>query len=91
MEIAQATAKLLRKHGVIENEEPVEVSVETVDGLLYFPPFPKLGRYLFASNSRTRADRASKLFGYASTKPTLLQTLEDDILDELNRARKVEC
>lgn len=35
--------------------------------------------YMFASNSRTRADRASKLFGYEGKQPSFLDTVEADM------------
>ena len=52
--------------------------------MLKLPGFEKLARYLFASNSRTRAERAEGLYGYKGEAPGLLESLEGDVLDALN-------
>ncbi|KAF2196943.1 nucleoside-diphosphate-sugar epimerase [Delitschia confertaspora ATCC 74209] len=78
--VAQAVGKILEKHGFIENKEPVKIELEQVDEMLKEIPFPGVGRYLFASNSRTRADRAKGLFGYEPKAPTLFEALEEDLL-----------
>ncbi|KAF2249754.1 NAD(P)-binding protein [Trematosphaeria pertusa] len=80
IEVAKASGKILKKHGVIKDEEPVQVSTEQLDAMMKLPRFPKLARYMFASNSRTRPHRAEKLFGYKGTAPTLLESLEEDIM-----------
>jgi nucleoside-diphosphate-sugar epimerase len=86
IDVARATGAVLQKQGIISTAEPVSIDLETVDGMAntYFPGFPKLARYLFASNSRTSADRAEKLFGYKAEAPGLMEMLESDILDVVN-------
>lgn len=81
IEVAKATAEVLHRHGVIQSAEPVQVSLEELDTMANIPGFPKLARYLFASNSRTRADRAEKSFGYKGEAPGLMACLEADVLD----------
>lgn len=61
--------------------EPSQISLEELDAMLKIPGYEKLARYLFASNSRTRAERAEKLFGYTGEAPGLLESLEDNVLD----------
>ncbi|KAJ7266576.1 nucleoside-diphosphate-sugar epimerase [Mycena rebaudengoi] len=58
--------------------------------LFNFKGFP-LGPYMFGSNSRSRADRGSKVFRWKPAAPsTLLDVLEDDLLaHHLNKERKV--
>lgn len=85
MGLARATASILHKHGVIEDAKPVQVGLDDLDKMANFPGFPKLGRYLFASNSRTRADRAGEAFGYEGEAPGLMEVLEDDVLDAIKR------
>lgn len=81
--VTRAIASILQKHGVIEDREPVQVSLEQIDGTAKHPRFPQLGRYLYASNSRTRPKRAEALFGYKTAAPDLLESLEEDVLAAL--------
>lgn len=83
IDLARATAAILHKHGVIEDAEPVRVGLEVLDGMASFPGFPMLGRYLFASNSRTRAERAGEAFGYKGEAEGLMDVLERDVLDAI--------
>jgi hypothetical protein len=84
--IANATAKILASHNIIEDTVPLELSsLESFDAMMNFPGFPKLARYLFVSNSRTRADRAEKLWGYGASAPGLLEVLEEEVLDAVQR------
>ncbi|KAF2475454.1 NAD(P)-binding protein [Lindgomyces ingoldianus] len=79
-DIAIAAGKILKKLGIIKNEEPFHASLDQIDTMCAERNYPGIARYLFASNSRTEAERAKKLFGYKPKAPTLLETLEDDIL-----------
>jgi nucleoside-diphosphate-sugar epimerase len=86
--VAKQVGKVLAKHGVIEHAEPMAVGLEDVDQMArIWPQFPLLGRYLFASNSRTRADRAAELWGYKGEQKGLMECIEADVLDAV-RARK---
>jgi hypothetical protein len=71
----------LKKHNIIKDTTPIQVSLEKLDNMLQHPMCPKLGRYLFAANARTQAKRAEKLWGYKGTAPGLLECLEEDFLD----------
>ncbi|EIN03917.1 NAD(P)-binding protein [Punctularia strigosozonata HHB-11173 SS5] len=77
-DLAKASAKCLHAKGLILSPEPKQLSIEEIDGLLSDWKIPGIARYLFAGNSRTRPDRATKLFGYTSTAPTLWDVLEAD-------------
>ncbi|KAI4935004.1 hypothetical protein J4E86_011446 [Alternaria arbusti] len=81
--VAKATAEILHKHGVIHDAEPVQISLQELDKMANLPGFPKLARYLFASNSRTRAERAAEKWGYRGEAKGLLACLEADVLDAL--------
>ncbi|KAI4701850.1 hypothetical protein J4E89_010541 [Alternaria sp. Ai002NY15] len=81
--VAAATAAILHKHGVIKDAEPVQIGLQELDGMANYPGFPKLARYLFASNSRTRAERAGEKWGYKGEAPGLLECLEGDVLDAI--------
>lgn len=85
-DVAKATGAILKKHGVINHAEPVEISLQELDSIANIPGFDQLARYLFASNSRTRAERTEKLFGYKGQAPSLLESLEADILDAIGGA-----
>ncbi|KAF2008089.1 NAD(P)-binding protein [Amniculicola lignicola CBS 123094] len=81
LDIATATGKILAEHNIISNPEPLQVSIDEIDKMLSWYPIPHLSRYLFASNSRTKAERVTKLFGYNAKGPGLLESLEADVLD----------
>jgi nucleoside-diphosphate-sugar epimerase len=83
IDVATAVGKLLAEHGVILHAEPVQVDLERLDAMANIPHFPKLARYLYASNSRTRAERAKRLWGYKGEAPGLMEGLEADVLDAL--------
>jgi nucleoside-diphosphate-sugar epimerase len=81
-DLANEVGRILQERGFIENKEPVQVGLEYLDQMVnIYPTFPKLARYLFASNSRTRAERARDLWGYKGEAPGLLEYLEQDVLD----------
>tara|TARA_R110002003_G_scaffold117_1_gene10363 strand:- start:23381 stop:24463 length:1083 start_codon:yes stop_codon:yes gene_type:complete len=83
VDLARATGAILHRHGVIETAEPVQVGLEQLDSMARVPRFPALGRYLFASNSRTRAERAEGEWGYKGEAEGLMEGLERDVLDAL--------
>lgn len=57
---------------------PQSLSLDHVDSMASERGIPHLGTYLFASNSRTRAERARKLFGYKPTAPGIFESMEAD-------------
>jgi hypothetical protein len=85
IEVARAAGAILNKHGLGKSPEPIEVSLDQIDTMVYHPQMPTLGRYLFASNSRTRPHRAEKLWGYVGSAPSWLDVLEEEFLDAVNR------
>ncbi|KAF9698654.1 hypothetical protein EKO04_003757 [Ascochyta lentis] len=87
LDFSTAVGKLLSKHGVVADSEPVQVDLERLDAMANFPGFPKLARYLYASNSRTRADKAASLWGYEGEAPGLMEALEEDVLDAIREER----
>jgi nucleoside-diphosphate-sugar epimerase len=87
IEVARATGAILHEHGVVGDKEPVVVSLGELDTMANTHRFPKLARYLFASNSRTRSERAEKLFEYKAEAPGLMEVLESDVLDAVKGAQ----
>ncbi|KAH7412282.1 hypothetical protein DE146DRAFT_642740 [Phaeosphaeria sp. MPI-PUGE-AT-0046c] len=83
IELARKVGEVLLKHGETKRAEPRQVCLQDVDALANLPFFPQLGRYLFASNSRTRAERAGKLFAYEGVAEGLMERLEMDVVDAL--------
>ena len=82
-DIAIATGKILHAKGIISSSEPKQVSEGVIAGTLSERSYPDLGFYMFASNSRAKAERAAKELGYQPKAPTLWETLEADITDAL--------
>ncbi|KAF2873538.1 NAD(P)-binding protein [Massariosphaeria phaeospora] len=85
LDIAKVAGPVLKKHGVIQNGEPQQISLSTLDSMLQAVPYPKISRYMFALNSRTRPERAQKLWGYKGSAPGLLEVLEQDIADSVEK------
>ncbi|RMZ73607.1 nucleoside-diphosphate-sugar epimerase [Pyrenophora seminiperda CCB06] len=81
LDLARETGRILHQHGVINDAQPVRVGLEQLDTMVNCPEFPGLRRYMFASNSRTRAERAERLFAYKAQAPGLMDVLESDVLD----------
>ncbi|KAK3626054.1 hypothetical protein LTR56_020067 [Elasticomyces elasticus] len=82
LDIVTVTGKILHQQGVVSDPKPIQISLEELDACVTIPGYEdmKVGRYLFASNSRTRAERSGKLFGYKGQSPGLLESLEAEIL-----------
>jgi hypothetical protein len=85
LDVANAVGKILLEQGVIDDSKPAPISLEQLDSMLNIPGYERLARYMFASNSRTRAERAERLYGYKGEAPGLLECLEDDVLDAMKR------
>lgn len=85
IDVVSAIGKHLSAQGVIENGAPVAVDIKAIDSTVNVPWLPGLARYLWASNSRTRADRARKLFGYQGKAPGLLEVLEADVAHAISK------
>jgi len=80
---AVATAKILHAKGVLPTAETKQVSEDVIAGSLAERYQSDMGFYLFASNSRSKPDRAAKEFGYKPKAPSLWETLEADLTDAL--------
>ncbi|KAJ7772969.1 nucleoside-diphosphate-sugar epimerase [Mycena maculata] len=74
---AAATGIFMASLGLIPSAEPKECSVEEAQSML---GGSGLSLYMFGSNSRSRADRGTKLFGWKPTRPTFMELLEADLL-----------
>jgi hypothetical protein len=85
LDVANAVGRILLEQGVIEDPKPAPISLEQLDSMLNPSRYERLARYMFASNSRTRAERAERLYGYKGEAPGLLECLEDDVLDAVGR------
>jgi nucleoside-diphosphate-sugar epimerase len=84
LDVAKVVGRTMHEQGAIADPKPSPISLEQLDCLLKVPGYEKLARYLFASNSRTKAERAERLYGYKGEAPGLLESLEGDVLDALN-------
>ncbi|KAJ7685403.1 nucleoside-diphosphate-sugar epimerase [Mycena polygramma] len=76
-DVATTTGKIMASLGLIESAEPTEATVEEVQSML---GGTGLGLYMFGSNSRSRADRGRKVFGWKPTGPAFEETMETDLL-----------
>ena len=83
LDVANVVGRIMYQQGAIAEPKPSPISLEQLDALLKVPGYEKLARYLFASNSRTKAERAERLYGYKAEAPGLLESLEGDVLDAL--------
>ncbi|KAG9202653.1 hypothetical protein G6514_004145 [Epicoccum nigrum] len=83
MQLARKVGEVLAQRAVIASPEPVKIGLEEVDKIVYWPQFPALARYLYASNSRTSADRARELWGYEGRAEGLLESVKGDVLAAL--------
>jgi hypothetical protein len=79
-DIAVAAGKILKQHGILQNEEPRRCSIEEVYGMLSHYGSPGIGLYMYCANSRTRADRAKKLLGYEPKAASIWESMEADLL-----------
>lgn len=69
----------MQSKGLIASAEPRSLPLEKVDGMMSAWGYPHIATYMFAANSRTRADRAKKVLGYKPKAPSLWEVLEADI------------
>ncbi|KAF3038108.1 hypothetical protein E8E12_004378 [Didymella heteroderae] len=87
-DVARVVGKLLADRGALQDPVPVEVDLQRLDEMANIPHFPKLARYLYASNSRTRAERAEGLWGYSGEAPGLMKVLADDVREALDASER---
>ena len=78
--MAKAVGKVLKSHGRLNDAEPKQLPLDTVNGMMKSWGYPGIGSYMFAANSRSRADRAQNLFGYQPKAPSLWETMGADLL-----------
>ena len=71
---------MLKAHDIIDSGEPKSLPLEQVDRMMSAYGIPHIAAYMFAANSRTRADRAKRVFGYQPTAPSIWDSLEADFL-----------
>ncbi|CAK5277614.1 unnamed protein product [Mycena citricolor] len=76
-DMAAATGKIMTSMGLIKSEESTECSIEDVEKL---PGSRLLSLYLYGSNGRSRADRATKYLDWKPTAPGLMESLQADLL-----------
>lgn len=80
LDVAKAAGKILTKHGLIQQEEPKQLPIDQVDAMMESRRYPGMGRYMFAANSRSKAERAARLLGYEPKAPNIWETMESDLL-----------
>ena len=84
LDVATVLGIIMHEQSAIADPKPSPISLEQLEqlnALLKAPGYEKLARYMFASNSRTKAERAERLYGYKAEAPELLESLESDVLD----------
>lgn len=80
-ELAAATGRILKKHKLIEDEEPLQLPIEAIKAMKPGKTsFALYGVYVFACNTRTRSDRARSVLAFEPTSEDLWHYLEDDLL-----------
>ncbi|TKX27209.1 NAD dependent epimerase-like protein 3 [Elsinoe australis] len=79
-EMAKHAGKILKARGLVAQAEPVQLSIDTVREMRGGSSWEPMGIYTWASNTRTRGDRARKLLGYKPNAPSLWETMEEDFL-----------
>lgn len=79
-DMAAAAGKILKQHSVLQSAEPKQCSLEEVDGMLSNYGLKGIALYMYAANSRTKADRAAKVLGYQPSAPSIWKTMEADLL-----------
>ncbi|KAI5851803.1 nucleoside-diphosphate-sugar epimerase [Tricharina praecox] len=79
--VAAAVGKSLKARGIIKNAEPISVGPEDTDKMI---DGSQIGLYIYGSNSKIRADRATTLLGLEAKAPGFFEVLEEDLDDALN-------
>ncbi|VBB84702.1 Putative protein of unknown function [Podospora comata] len=85
LDFATAIGRILKKHGVIEYEEPVQLPLDDIWKTAQKSKWRYTGIYAFACNTRTVSERARKVLGYEPKAPSLLDCLEEDVLAAVRR------
>jgi len=88
LDLARAVGRTLNAHSLIPTEVPKSLSVETVRQMRGPSSWEPMGVYTWASNTRARADRAREVLGYAPDAPSLLDTLEGDLLAAVEHVKR---
>ena len=88
IDVAKKTGEILAKHGLIAQDKaaPVQLPVDRINEMMQSYNFPGIGTYMFAANSRTRAERAQETFGYEPRAPGLWEVIEAEVLAAAGKA-----
>lgn len=72
---------MLAQRGLIRSgsEDVIRLPVDRVDALVPAAANLRLGRYMFASNSRSRPDRAAKLFRFESKEESVFEAIAEEV------------
>ncbi|KAI8716794.1 hypothetical protein NCS52_00973800 [Fusarium sp. LHS14.1] len=87
-DIAAAFGKILKAQGQLPSEVPRQVSLEELDSMLTYIPLEGTARLLFGSNSRSKPDRAQRLWGYKPQRWSFLESLEEDLSSAVKLSQK---
>lgn len=79
-DLAVAAGPILKRLGVVKTEEPKRCTLEEVGAMLSQYRLPGIGLYMYAANSRTRADRAERVLGYRPIAPSVWECMEADLV-----------
>ncbi|OAA56798.1 NAD(P)-binding domain protein [Cordyceps fumosorosea ARSEF 2679] len=88
LDLAKAAGEILHKHGLIPAAEPKSLSVADVREMRGGSSWGPMGVYTWACNTRVRPDRATSLLGFTPTAPSVLDTLEQDLLDAVEHVQR---
>lgn len=64
----------------------MQLSFARINDMMQSYNFPGIGTYMFAANSRTRAERTQKRFGYQPSAPGLWEVIEAEVLAAAGKA-----
>jgi hypothetical protein len=88
--MAKHAGRILKSHGLIKTDEPVQLSLETITEMRDGSDWYHMGLYTWGANTRCSADRAKKYLGYKSKAPSLWEAMEGDLLVEVERLAQLE-
>ncbi|KAJ6790347.1 hypothetical protein PWT90_10334 [Aphanocladium album] len=88
LDLAKAAGEILHKHGLIPTKEPKSLTVNDVREMRGGSSWEPMGVYTWACNTRVRPDRATSLLGFAPSAPTVLEILEQDLLDAVEHVKR---
>ncbi|KAL2055304.1 hypothetical protein ABVK25_004642 [Lepraria finkii] len=88
LHLAKRAGEILHTKGLIPTDQPKQLSLRTVREMRGGSSWEPMGLYTWACNTRARSYRSELLLVYEPNAPSVIDTLEDDLLAAVEHVKQ---